>query len=195
MAPSANSLERIWRTFMRSMRIAVLFGFVSITSTSAFAESVANALETFGLVGTWSTDCALRLREEDVFVRQPLIMFVQKIPMRRTFKIPWFGVATVTTEIAFKQESGENKPKIDFTLIVQEEEINEADRATSSKIALTVTLKRLTFNGVQQEIRSDDKPVQHVIEKVGDKIGYQSGGWINYPGGSIKPGPWEKCLK
>jgi len=87
------------------------------------------------LVGTWSIDCALRLKEEDVFVKlNPENLSMQKIPFRKTFTTPWFGSPMVISEMAFKREPTANQQKIDFTLINQQQQIQAATRATDEKI-------------------------------------------------------------
>jgi hypothetical protein len=90
----------------------VLIGF----SFSAFAESAAQAMQAFGLIGTWSYDCA----------KDPLNGGV-----RYTYAAPMFGSATETTVVSAPAGNGPGPP---YFVFKSQYEIKSAERVTEEKI-------------------------------------------------------------
>lgn len=85
--------------------------FCLIWVSSAFAQSAIEAVQTFGLLGTWSTDCSLDVKQGST---------------RDTYAVSSLGTITRTNVIAQKN-----------IIITYNYEIKSAARVTSDKIKIT----------------------------------------------------------
>jgi hypothetical protein len=105
------------------------------------AESTAEAMKNFGLIGTWSTDCA----------KDPA-----KDGERTTWDVPIFGVATETFA----------NPSFVFT-----HEIKSAVRVTDEKLKyVEVLVKILEKEKPRDLLPGQTMPVELVIIKLGNKF-------------------------
>jgi hypothetical protein len=112
-----------------------------ILAPPAFAENTADALKTFGLIGTWSRDCA----------KDPT-----KDGERSTYAVPLFGAPTITVI----------RP---HHLI--EHEIRSAVRATEDKIKVVDVITKTTTDGQNQDLLPAQViPIETVIIKTNNKI-------------------------
>jgi len=95
---------------MKSTTAAMIFALIAATSTLARAESTAHALEAFGLVGTWSTDCA----KDDL--------------LRVTYTLSALGSSTVTLVVPNSKETFD----IDSAVRITDEKLKIIKHASSS---------------------------------------------------------------
>lgn len=118
-------------------------------ASAAVAESTAEAMRVFGLVGTWSFDCA------------------NPNSQRTTYAVPIFGNPTVTTTI----------PEVEFHnpdrkgTIKSKMEVISAIRATEDKLKIRSTKIRDTIDGVSQDLECPTcgKEFEVIIVHVGSK--------------------------
>ena len=125
--------------------VAVMIVIIAVLIEPAGAESVKDVIKVFGLVGTWSPDCS----------KDPL----KETGTRSTYEIPMFGSATLST--INRIESG--------MTIRTKSEIQEAVRITEDKIKLINKSVEVTFSEGGPPDANNFKPLQIVIEKVGQK--------------------------
>ena len=93
---------------MYAILTVMLTALLALVTSGGSAESTAEAVKTFGLIGTWSTDCAEEL---------------QSVGERVVFDSSWLGVVTATRV----PPSGRNVS-----------EVQSAIRVTETKIKITV---------------------------------------------------------
>lgn len=122
----------------------LLLGWISI-STPVMAESTAEALRKFGLVGTWSTDCG-KSGDMEGYVR-------------KTYTVPAFGAATV---IAISGLPGSGSVK---TVA----EIESAIRVTDDKIKITSKITSQTYTHV--DTPTTNMNIGTIFESVFSNIG------------------------
>lgn len=126
--------------------LITVIGTLVIPSTS-FADSPRDAMEVFGLLGTWSNDCATTPAKGGRDVA------------RVTFAAPrFFGEATLT-EVFYM-----NKGVIKLHM-----KITSAVRVTDEKIKLTVVIIDQTANDEPMNA-FDARPVEFPISKIGNKL-------------------------
>ena len=133
-------------SFLRTVVIAASI----LISSSCFAQSISSVMKEYGVLGTWSLDCASS---------------VEKGADRITFDAPTFGSATIT-----ELTSGGR------IIISNISEVRAAERITQDKIRLTVVLTKFHGSAGPLSIPASDdreKPKQFLFEKIGQKISFQ----------------------
>jgi hypothetical protein len=104
---------------MKALKSAILFILLVMgTCSHASAESTAQAMQAFGLIGTWSLDCA----------KDPL-----KGGVRDTYAVSILGTATASEIGSF--HTGSDVPS-SYVFFKEETEIKQAIRVTEEKIKL-----------------------------------------------------------
>lgn len=112
-----------------------------------FAQSTSSAMKEYGILGTWSPDCASS---------------VMKGADRITFDVPTLGSPTVTD-----QTSGGS------IIITRVSEVHAAERITQDKIRLTRSLRKFIGSAGPIDIPPGDdraKPQSLLLEKLGQKL-------------------------
>ncbi len=140
------------RTPLFAMAVAVLF----LHGGSAFAGSVGDALKSFGLLGTWSPDCAQNPKDPLPNSPQP------RVPLRFIYTTAYFAAPKLTRIL--------HAPG---ALVVFEYEITSADIITASKLKYSqapTTVQFTTQFGVQPTQQSNELASNVVVEKVGEKM-------------------------
>jgi hypothetical protein len=119
---------------------------VLVTSTPGSAENTADAIKAFGLIGTWSPDCAAD-------------------PMRGGTRVNYvaslFGPLKATT-IQSDIEGGR--------VITSQSEIQSAIRVTEEKIKIIAVRTSLTSSNPNDRITSLNEKTETLIQKFGNKI-------------------------
>jgi hypothetical protein len=107
----------------------------------AFAESTVKALDAFGLIGTWSEDCA-------------------KNGVRGTFAAPLLGAPTFT----FSGSDGTYSMLMQF-------EIKTVTRITEEKIKIVMVLNKVIKNGETVSLTPQlREPGETIWVKIGNKV-------------------------
>lgn len=119
---------------------------LAMAGNGVSAESAKDALEVFGLVGTWSADCSKDLTKE--------------AGSRKIYDVPAVG-APGFSEIIRLNTGVTSKFK---------GEIQEATRITEDKIRLIYKGSEITFSNGAKPGASEFDPVQTILEKVGQKV-------------------------
>jgi hypothetical protein len=112
---------------------------------SAAAESTGDAMSAFGLIGTWSADCA----------KGPLSGVV-----RLTYSLPLIGSPKIIATVGF--------PAVGVT--TSEFEIRSAVRVTEEKIKYTSVRVSSSNANTKLTTEIDDRPRETVLMKNGGKI-------------------------
>jgi hypothetical protein len=97
-------------------RMAIFGTFMLTTISTATAESTSGALEGFGLIGAWSTDCSQDPRDAS-----------KALASRTVFSDPTSGLPKSTTTIRLPNG----------VIIIDESEVQSAVRVTTDKIKIT----------------------------------------------------------
>jgi hypothetical protein len=162
-------------TAPRRLRCTMGIVFTLIIAPSVVsAESAAEALKTFGLVGTWSPNCA-----------KPM----DPMGYRLTYNAPVFG----PPHEVLNTWDGNQKKQIEAS----KEEIVSAIRVTAKKLKLTIrTKKDELWDAIILQIENDKIVMTDVYQVDGRKIRIKDGRYYIGAGMSsgIESDTLEKCL-
>ncbi len=135
------------RTLVAATITAMLFG-------QASAESTGDALKTFGLIGTWSPDCAKDPKD-------PLPdSMLTTYPTRYTYSMSLFSVPRVTR---VQRVPGN-------VVITFASEIRSAERVTESKIKYIAIPIRLEQSDAPPQFLKNQSSTEFILEKSGSII-------------------------
>ena len=152
---------------MGSGDICMRFSFlilVTLWCSIAHAESTAEAMKEFGLLGTWSVDCAKDVKQ----ACDPKDECIN----RKTYTAPWFGIPMLeVTASTFKSGVTQEAKMV----------IKSATRITNDKIKVTIVISgqpdymeiyraHETMRTVAQWYPLNGQTWSSVIQKVGEKI-------------------------
>jgi len=152
-----------------------------LIGTSASAETTREALNNFGLVGTWSTDCSMDVEKQ--------------VGFRGTYTAPMFGPAVYVA----MQRQADNR-----TIFIKKE-VERAVRITDEKIQVTVKPLEHKINGADALRSTEETSSTFVVtfQKINSKLRTidsrsQDGKHIGVEGGRFNNGnmtPFlERCL-
>jgi hypothetical protein len=130
--------------------LIALSSMFAVYSTFALSDDAGSAMKDFGLVGTWSFDCA----------KDPV---KDAYATRDTYSVPrLFGKPTMV--MTFVQKSGD--------LTVRTYEIESATRITEEKIRIEVTLIKTehSISQANDSAPSSGGSVQFLLQKVGSRL-------------------------
>jgi hypothetical protein len=150
---SFNAQARILNIVGRTY--AAILGLIALTST-VFGGSAADALQNFGLPGTWSPDCAIDPHEACRRVGDKV-----SCGFRVTYAAPWFGAPTRTTI----QGTSGGMPRTTV------EKISSAVVVTNNKLKYTYILEGEppTISKVPW-LPQNGETWEHVLEKRNDRL-------------------------
>lgn len=133
------------------MRYFVLLA-LALSQSHAYADTTKDALKAFGIVGTWSPNCAIDPSKS--------CERTGTCNYRIIYSVPFFGSPNRTSVIATLND---NKP------ITTKEDIGTAEQITTDKLRYTYVLQNAFANGVDWTPQKGEA-WEVVLQKVGPKL-------------------------
>jgi hypothetical protein len=131
---------------------------LEVISSPTAAASPGGAMESFGLVGSWSTNCALSTVTDT---------------LRANYEVPLFGSPKIKIVQSRPRNGDPNGIRSNDLVITDEFEIEQADRIADDKIQIMYSPVRRVIE-LDGKVTSDNtdrgQPIEVVIQKQDSKI-------------------------